>query len=115
MPLLDPDSSRTRYSEGPDKRGTALSSPKTGMTATEAALREVTSRNDELIDAALIRGWLAWGLGWLLFFSTLGAFTSTKFNYPEFFWGAATGAFRGGEKIKHQVLQVEGLDDRKDA
>jgi cbb3-type cytochrome oxidase subunit 1 len=54
------------------------------MTATEAAQREAASRNDELIDAALIRGWLAWGLGWLLFFPTIGAFISTKFNYPDF-------------------------------
>ena len=54
------------------------------MTSTEAALREASSRNDELIDAALIRKWLAWGLGWLLFFPTIGAFISTKFNYPEF-------------------------------
>jgi cytochrome c oxidase cbb3-type subunit I len=54
------------------------------MTAAEAALRDASSRNDELIDAALIRKWLACGLGWLLFFPTLGAFVSTKFNYPEF-------------------------------
>ena len=27
-----------------------------------------------------------------------------------FVWGAATGAFRGMEAIKHQVLRVEGLD-----
>src|SRR5437867_6564087 len=52
------------------------------MTATEAALREASSRNDELIDADLIRQWLAWGLGWLLLFPTIGAFISTKFNYP---------------------------------
>lgn len=26
-----------------------------------------------------------------------------------FLWGAATGAFRGGESIKHQVLHAEGL------
>jgi cytochrome c oxidase cbb3-type subunit I len=54
------------------------------MTVTEAALREASSRNDELIDADLIRQWLACGLGWLLFFPTIGAFISTKFNYPEF-------------------------------
>jgi hypothetical protein len=54
------------------------------MTATEAAQREAASRNDELIDTTLIRGWLAWGLGWLLFFPTIVAFISTKFNYPEF-------------------------------
>jgi hypothetical protein len=42
----------------------------------------------------------------------LGA-AGTKFNYPEFLWGAATGAFRGGERIKHQVLHVERLDERR--
>jgi nitrogen fixation-related uncharacterized protein len=26
-----------------------------------------------------------------------------------FVWGAASGAFRGVESIKHQVLRVEGL------
>jgi cytochrome c oxidase cbb3-type subunit I len=54
------------------------------MTVTEAALREASSRNDELIDAELIRKWLACGLGWLLLFPTIGAFISTKFNYPGF-------------------------------
>ena len=28
-----------------------------------------------------------------------------------FVWGAATGAFRGMEAIKHQVLRVEGIED----
>ena len=39
-----------------------------------------------------------------------------------FLWGAATGAFRGVESIKHQVLRAEGLtpeepetDERQDA
>ena len=54
------------------------------MTVTDAALREASSHNDELIDAELIRKWLACGLGWLLFFPTIGAFISTKFNYPTF-------------------------------
>ena len=54
------------------------------MTVTEAALREASSRNDELIDADLIRTWLAWGLAWLLFFPTIGALISTKFTYPGF-------------------------------
>jgi cbb3-type cytochrome oxidase maturation protein len=38
-----------------------------------------------------------------------------------FIWGAATGAFRGGERIKYQVLRVEGIartegtsDERQD-
>ena len=54
------------------------------MTVTEAALREASSRNDELIDADLIRQWLACGLAWLLFFPTIGVLISTKFNYPGF-------------------------------
>ena len=40
--------------------------------------------NDALIDAALIRAWLATGLVWLLVFPTIGALVSTKFNYPQF-------------------------------
>ena len=31
-----------------------------------------------------------------------------------FVWGAATGAFRGLESIKHQVLRAEGVDERPD-
>jgi len=54
------------------------------MTVTEAALRNASSRNDELINADLIRKWLACGLAWLLFFPTIGVLISTKFNYPEF-------------------------------
>jgi cytochrome c oxidase cbb3-type subunit I len=54
------------------------------MSVTDTALREASSRNDELIDAELIRKWLACGLGWLLLFPTIGAFISTKFNYPTF-------------------------------
>ena len=54
------------------------------MSATDAALREASSRNDELIDVDLVRQWLACGLGWLLLFPTIGAFISTKFNYPTF-------------------------------
>src|SRR5437870_9290935 len=54
------------------------------MTVTEAARRDASSRNDELIDADLIRKWLACGLGWLLLFPTIGAFISTKVNYPTF-------------------------------
>lgn len=47
-------------------------------------------RNDALIDAALIRGWLLWGLFWLLFAPTVGVVVSTKFNYPEFMNGPWT-------------------------
>lgn len=40
-----------------------------------------------------------------------------------FVWGAASGAFRGAESIKHQVLRAEGItrpegdisDERRDA
>ncbi len=42
------------------------------------------SVNDALIDADLVRKWLATGLGWLLLFPTVGVIISTKFNYPEF-------------------------------
>ncbi len=44
----------------------------------------VSSRDDELIDAVLIRKWLACGLGWLLLFPTVGTFISTKLSYPTF-------------------------------
>jgi nitrogen fixation-related uncharacterized protein len=32
-----------------------------------------------------------------------------------FVWGAATGAFRGMEAIKHQVLRVEGIGEKEGA
>jgi nitrogen fixation-related uncharacterized protein len=32
-----------------------------------------------------------------------------------FVWGAATGASRGLERIKDQVLRAEGVDDRTNA
>ena len=54
------------------------------MAVAEAALRNATRRNDELVNADLVRKWLAWGLGWLLLFPTIGVIISTKFNYPEF-------------------------------
>ena len=50
---------------------------------------------------------------------TLGAFAVALLMslaaVCAFVWGAATGAFGGGERIKHRVLHVEGLDERKDA
>ena len=45
---------------------------------------DTAARNDALIDRALIRGWLGWGLAWLLFAPTVGVLVSTKFNYPDF-------------------------------
>jgi cytochrome c oxidase cbb3-type subunit 1 len=45
---------------------------------------QVSVKNDELINADLVRKWLASGLGWLLLFPTIGALVSTKFTYPEF-------------------------------
>ncbi len=42
------------------------------------------TRNDELIDPRLIRGWLLWGFFWLMFAPTIGVIVSTKFNYPAF-------------------------------
>src|SRR5262247_2016253 len=50
--------------------------------ANDAAQASV--KNDELINADLVRKWLASGLGWLLLFPTIGALVSTKFTYPEF-------------------------------
>jgi cytochrome c oxidase cbb3-type subunit 1 len=45
---------------------------------------DASAQNDALIDAPLIRAWLAAGLVWLLVFPTIGALVSTKFNYPQF-------------------------------
>jgi cytochrome c oxidase cbb3-type subunit I len=45
---------------------------------------QASAKNDELINADLVRKWLASGLGWLLLFPTIGALVSTKFTYPEF-------------------------------
>ena len=45
---------------------------------------QASAKNDELINADLVRKWLASGLGWLLVFPTIGALVSTKFTYPEF-------------------------------
>jgi cbb3-type cytochrome oxidase maturation protein len=45
---------------------------------------------------------------------TLGAFTVALLMslaaLCAFVWGASTGAFRGLERIKHQVLRAEGAD-----
>ncbi|MGH7303659.1 MAG: hypothetical protein ACRELZ_10235 [Candidatus Rokuibacteriota bacterium] len=50
---------------------------------------------------------------------TLGEFTVALLMslaaLCAFVWGAATGAFRGLERIKHQVLRAEGVDERPDA
>src|SRR4029450_3574432 len=51
--------------------------------ATDAS-SQASLKNDELINADLVRTWLASALGWLLFFPTVGALVSTKFTYPEF-------------------------------
>src|SRR5881628_1972799 len=49
---------------------------------------------------------------------TLGAFAVALLMslaaVCAFVWGAATGAFRGLERIKHQVLRAEGVDERTD-
>jgi cytochrome c oxidase cbb3-type subunit 1 len=49
--------------------------------------------NDALIDVRLIRGWLLWGLFWLMLAPTVGVLISTKFNYPEFLGDAAWSTF----------------------
>jgi cbb3-type cytochrome oxidase maturation protein len=50
---------------------------------------------------------------------TLGAFVVALLMslaaVCAFLWGVTSGAFRGGERIKHQVLHVEGADEREDA
>ena len=50
---------------------------------------------------------------------TLGAFTvaflMSLAALCAFVWGAVSGAFRGLEAIKHQVLRAEGVDERRDA
>jgi cbb3-type cytochrome oxidase maturation protein len=50
---------------------------------------------------------------------TLGEFTVALLMslaaLCAFVWGASTGAFRGLEAVKHQVLRAEGVDERKDA
>jgi cytochrome c oxidase cbb3-type subunit 1 len=46
--------------------------------------RDPAAANDALIDAGLIRGWLGWGLGWLLVAPTVGVLVSTKFTDPTF-------------------------------
>ncbi len=56
----------------------------TGMSVVEAQVRAASVQNDTLVNAALVRQWLATGLGWLLLFPTVGVIISTKFNYPEF-------------------------------
>src|SRR5439155_1131400 len=47
----------------------------------EARVAEAQRLNDDVIDRALIRRWLAWGFFWLLFFPTLAVVLSTKFTY----------------------------------
>jgi cytochrome c oxidase cbb3-type subunit 1 len=58
-----------------------------------AADAAAARRNDELINADLIRRWLLWGFFWLLFAPTIGVLVSTKFNYPEFLGSQAWSTF----------------------
>lgn len=39
---------------------------------------------DELVDFALVRKWLYWGLFWLMFTPSIGAAISSLFNYPDY-------------------------------
>jgi len=54
------------------------------MSVAEVQVRAASLQNDALVNADLVRKWLATGLGWLLLFPTVGVIVSTKFNYPEF-------------------------------
>src|SRR6266513_370218 len=49
-----------------------------------ARIADAQRLNDDVIDRALIRRWLASGFLWLLLFPTVGVILSTKFTYPEF-------------------------------
>jgi cytochrome c oxidase cbb3-type subunit 1 len=49
--------------------------------------------NDQLLDAGLVRAWLAWGLVWLMVAPTVGVLVSTKFTHPEFLAGHAWTSF----------------------
>jgi len=53
----------------------------------------VTARNDALVDAPLVRRWLAWGLAWLLVFPTVGALVAAKFTHPDFLGDVAWLSF----------------------
>jgi cytochrome c oxidase cbb3-type subunit I len=50
------------------------------MTSDDAAIADL----DQLIDRALIRKWLYWGLFWVMFAPTIGVIVATKFTYPDF-------------------------------
>ena len=39
---------------------------------------------DDLIDRPLIRKWLYWGMFWLMFTPSVGAFISSMFTYPDY-------------------------------
>ena len=49
-------------------------------------MADVTARPDvdDLIDRALIRQWLYWGLFWLMFFPTIGVLMSAMFTFPDY-------------------------------
>jgi cytochrome c oxidase cbb3-type subunit 1 len=54
---------------------------------------DAAARNDALVDARLVRLWLAWGLAWLLVFPTVGALLAAKFTHPDFLGGVPWLAF----------------------
>jgi len=48
-------------------------------------MTEVNPRElDALVDKALVRNWLCWGLFWLMLTPSAGAIVSTLFNYPDY-------------------------------
>src|SRR5215831_15941395 len=58
-----------------------------------ARVERAIARNDALVNPALIRQWLLWGLFWTMLAPTVGVVISTKFNDPGFFGAHAWSTF----------------------
>lgn len=52
--------------------------------AIERPAQDAFADLDALIDKALIRKWLLWGLFWLMFTPSIGVTISSLFNYPDY-------------------------------
>jgi cytochrome c oxidase cbb3-type subunit 1 len=59
------------------------------MMAAMSSAGVVALGNDVFLDRGLIRAWLAWGLVWLLVFSTLGAILAVQFTDPNILDGVS--------------------------